>query len=136
VKQLRRRMAGFGPAAEELGGTGAVFEARFRESIENDLHLPGVVAIVNELVSSPGVPDGEKYALLAAWDSVLGLDLQREARSAWEPSSEVQALVAERDAARDARDYATSDRIRDELARLGLEVMDTPQGTKVRPRDQ
>jgi cysteinyl-tRNA synthetase len=129
-------MAGFGPAAEELGGTGAAFEARFRESIENDLHLPGVVAIVNELVSSPGVPDGEKYALLAAWDSVLGLDLQREARSAWEPSSEVQALVAERDAARDARDYATSDRIRDELARLGLEVMDTPQGTKVRPRDQ
>ena len=43
---------------------------------------PSAVVIVNELVSSTDVPDGEKYALLAAWDHVLGLDLEREATSA------------------------------------------------------
>jgi cysteinyl-tRNA synthetase len=42
--------------------------------------------------------------------------------------------VAERDAARAAKDYASSDRLRDELQGMGLEVMDTPDGTKVRPR--
>ena len=43
--------------------------------------------------------------------------------------------MAERDSARADKDYATSDRIRDELAAMGLEVMDTAEGTKVRPRD-
>ena len=37
---------------------------------------------------------------------------------------------------REAKDYATGDRIRDELEAMGLEVMDTPEGTRVRPRDR
>ena len=45
------------------------------------------------------------------------------------------AKMAERDAARAAKDYATSDRLRDELSAMGLEVMDTSDGTRVRPRD-
>ncbi len=92
--------------------------------------------IVNELVASTDVPDGEKYALLATWDHVLGLDLEREARSAWEPTDEMRALMAERDAARAAKDFATADEMRDRLDAMGLEVMDTAEGTKVRPRDQ
>jgi cysteinyl-tRNA synthetase len=62
-------------------------------------------------------------------------DLEREATRSWTPSEEVLAVVAARDAARDAKDYEASDRLRDELAELGLEVMDTAEGTKVRPRD-
>ena len=65
---------------------------------------------------------------------MLGLDLEREARSAWEPDRDTQDLVTERDAARAAKDYAKSDEIRDRLQARGLEVMDTPGGTKVRPR--
>ncbi|MGE5225776.1 MAG: cysteine--tRNA ligase [Planctomycetaceae bacterium] len=135
VKQLRRRMTEWAPAADELGEAARGFDARFREAIANDLHLPGAVAIVNELTSARDVPDDEKYALLASWDAVLGLDLEREALAGWEPDDATRALVAERDAARAAKDYDTSDRIRDELAAMGLEVMDTPEGTKVRPRD-
>jgi cysteinyl-tRNA synthetase len=44
-------------------------------------------------------------------------------------------LVAERDAARTTKDYARSDELRDELQAMGLEVMDTAEGTRVRPRD-
>ena len=40
----------------------------------------------------------------------------------------------ERDDARKDRDFARSDEIRDRLTELGWEVMDTPEGTKVRPR--
>jgi cysteinyl-tRNA synthetase len=43
-------------------------------------------------------------------------------------------LVAERDAARAEKDYARSDEIRDRLQAMGLEVMDTPDGTTIRPR--
>jgi len=90
---------------------------------------------VNELVSSSAVPGGEKYALLADWDDVLGLDLQREAVAAWSPTEEMRALMKERDEARAAKDYATSDRIREQLTSMGVEVMDTATGTQVRPRD-
>ena len=60
--------------------------------------------------------------------SVLGLDLEREARAAWEPTEEIRRLMAERDAARAAKDYARSDELRDELQAMGLEVMDTADG--------
>src|SRR3546814_18369761 len=48
----------------------------------------------------------------------------------------VDALVAEREAARAAKDFATSDRIRDELAAEGIDLVDTPQGPTWRRRGQ
>jgi cysteinyl-tRNA synthetase len=135
VKQLRRHMATWAPAADALGAAAAAFDGRFREALANDLHMPGVVTIVNELDHANEVPPTEKYRLLAAWDAVLGLDLEREATSGWRPTEAMERLMTDRDAARAAKDYATSDRIRDELAAMDLEVMDTPEGTRVRLRD-
>ncbi|HJR97199.1 MAG TPA: cysteine--tRNA ligase [Actinomycetota bacterium] len=134
VKQLRRRMADWAPAAATSGDAAAAFDARFRDSVAADLDMPSAVVVVNDLVGDAGVSDGEKYALLAAWDAVLGLDLEREATSGWTAPDDVLELVARRDAARAAKDYAESDRLRDELTGVGLEVMDTPEGTRVRPR--
>ena len=65
---------------------------------------------------------------------MLGLDLDRLARQAWTPGPEIQELVRRRDEARAARDYGTSDALRDQLSEMGLEVMDTADGTRVRPR--
>jgi cysteinyl-tRNA synthetase len=135
VKQLRRRMAEWAPAAEELGEQARAHDAAFREAVASDLDMPAAVVVVNEVAGASDVTDAEKYALLASWDSVLGLDLEREATSGWQPSDEVLRKVAERDAARARKDYAESDRLRDELAAAGLEVMDTPEGTRVRPHD-
>ena len=135
VRHLRRRYAAWGEPATELGEAAKGFDARFREEIANDLHMPGAVAVVNELASSADVPDPEKAALLASWDQVLGIDVGREARTTWEPTAAMRELMAQRDAARAAKDYATSDRLRDELAALGVEVMDTASGTEVRPLD-
>jgi cysteinyl-tRNA synthetase len=135
LKQLRRHMAEWAPAADSLGDLAKAFDARFREAIMNDLHMPGAVAVVNELDRSADVPAAEKYTVLQTWDDVLGVDLEREATGGWEPTGEMLRLMAERDAARDAKDYPTSDRIRDTLSSMGVEVMDTADGTKVRPRD-
>ena len=106
----------------------------FRDAVANDLDLPAAVVVLNETVSTPDLSAGEKYALLATWDQVLGLDLERLAREDWQPSDEVKELVRRRDEARKAKDFATSDAIRDQLSAMGLEVMDTPEGTRVRPR--
>ncbi len=135
VKQLRRRMAEWAAAERPAGPSEAAagFDRRFRQAVADDLDMPAAVRVLNEIPASP-LPDGEKYTFLASWDRVLGLDLEREVREAWEPSDEVRALVAERDGARTAKDFAASDAIRDRLTAMGLEVMDTPEGTRVRPR--
>ena len=134
VRQLRRHMAEWAPAAPALDTPAKGFDARFREAVADDLSMPTAVVVVNELDRSPEVEPAQKYALLASWDHVLSLDLEREAKAGWEPSEQMRALMAERDDARTAKDYTTSDRIRVELAAMGLEVMDTAEGTRVRPR--
>jgi cysteinyl-tRNA synthetase len=128
-------MADWAPPATERGDAAKAYDARVREALANDLHMPGVVAIVNELDRDAEVPGGEKYALLVEWDQVLGLDLERDATSGWTPTEEMRTLMAARDEARAAKDFAKADAIRDQLAAMGLEVMDTPEGTRVRPRD-
>ncbi len=135
VKQLRRHVAEWGKPSDPGSTAAEDFDARFREALANDVDMPSAVRAVNDLDHSSDVAPGEKRALLAAWDHVLGLDLEREARAGWEPTEEIKRLVSERDAARETKDYARSDELRDELQAMELEVMDTAEGTRVRPRD-
>lgn len=131
--RIRQRVAdwvtaprdGFTTEAKEL-------DNRFRDAVSDDLDMPTAVKILNKAVSAD-LPDGDKYALVASWDEVLGLDLEREAREGFEVPSEVQALLEERDAAREAREFDGADEIRGRLAKMGWEVMDLPGGTTVRP---
>ena len=65
-------------------------------------------------------------------DSVLGLnlltltraDLRIRPKSATITEPEIEAILSQRKDARAAKDFATSDRLRDELAARGVEVMD------------
>jgi cysteinyl-tRNA synthetase len=133
VKRLRQRMTEWGGPAETLSDAARALDARFREAVADDLNMPQALVVLHEAISAD-LPGSERYALLVAWDAVLGLDLERDARGGWEPTAEMRTLVAERDAARAAKDFAAADRIRDALAAMGLEVMDTPDGTEIRPR--
>ena len=75
--------------------------------------------------------------MLADADRGLGLGLaeaQAPVTDETGTDGRIDALVAERQAARLARDFATSDRIRDELAAEGVELVDTPEGTTWRRR--
>ena len=130
---LRRRMADWGGPTDALSEAARVLDSRFRDAVADDLDLPKALVVLNETVGSD-LPPSERYTLLASWDAVLGLDLERDARIGFEPTEEMRALVAERDAARTDKDYPRSDEIRRRLQELGLEVMDTPGGTTIRPR--
>ncbi len=132
---LRQRMAGWAEAerSASFSEAGQDLDRRFRDAVANDLDMPQALVVMNETASSSAVSDGEKFVLLSSWDQVLGVDLERLAREHWEPGEEIQELVRKRDEARRAKDFATSDAIRDQLTAMGLEVMDTAEGTKVRP---
>jgi cysteinyl-tRNA synthetase len=133
VKRLRQRMTEWGGPAKTLSDAARALDARFREAVADDLNMPQALVVLHEAISAD-LPGSERYALLVAWDAVLGLDLERDARGGWEPTAEMRTLVAERYSARAAKDFAAADRIRDALAAMGLEVMDTPGGTQIRPR--
>jgi cysteinyl-tRNA synthetase len=138
LRTLRQRVVDFADAApvpaapSHAAGSLDEFRRRFADAIADDLDMPQAIVIMNELFSTDFVPEDLKYQELIEWDTVLGLDLLREAHDRTEVPGDVQALIAERDVARTAKDYARSDAIRDRLTAMGWEVMDTPAGTKVR----
>jgi cysteinyl-tRNA synthetase len=133
VKRLRQRVAEWGEPSATLSAEGEDLDRRFRDAVADDLDMPRALVVLNE-ASSSNVSDGEKGALLRSWDAVLGLDLDRDVREAWVPDDEMRRLVAERDAARASKDFARADQIRSSLQAMGLEVRDSPEGTKIRPQ--
>ena len=83
--------------------------------------------------NSPGpeIPAGSKFETFAAADRVLALDLVSlvgQPRRAPALPAGAQEILAERAAAREQKDFAASDRLRAELAELGVAVTDTPDG--------
>jgi cysteinyl-tRNA synthetase len=134
------------------------FEARLSRALNDDLNMPVALAETaellkhaNELVDVSKRKKGTvgKQALaavdagFAALRQVLGLGLDapeaflgrlRQRRSAALGLSEadVEARIAERIAARQARDFGRADSLRDALVAQGVELMDSPEGTSWR----
>ena len=77
--------------------------------------------------------DATKRAAVADMDTVLCLDLlipyPEEKKEEEEGDPAILAKIAERTAAKKAKDYARADAIRAELAAEGITLIDTPQGT-------
>ena len=137
-----RRLVGHAVAARDAGGAPdpARIEShrrRFWSALADDLNAPQALAAVWDAVRADDLTPADKWAFLADADRALGFGLaDAVAPDADESGSDprIDALVDERQAARQAKDFATSDRIRDELAAEGIEVVDTPTGTTWRRR--
>jgi len=128
LRQLRERIAEWSGA--EAGDAGEGWDQRFRAAIADDLDLPAAMALVSEL-SHATVAPGTKAALLRSWDTVLGLDLDRGSGTGTLPAG-AAGLLAQREQARAAKDFQRSDELRVQLAALGVTVVDTPEGQRVR----
>jgi len=104
------------------------YHTRFVSAVSDDLGFPQAVPILWEMAKSDLAP-GQKLNLLLDWDRLLGLDLVSALSAptaALEP--ELQAVLDQRAAARAAKDWAASDRLRDELAARGIVVKDGKDG--------
>ncbi len=105
---------------------------RFRAAVQDDLNAPRALAVAGEVARSTTLDPATRRALLLEFDAWLGLDLVMSdpPAEAWESDPRIDALVAEREEARGAKDFAKADRIRDELAAEGVVIEDTPDGAR------
>ncbi|MFA5249594.1 MAG: cysteine--tRNA ligase [Candidatus Paceibacterota bacterium] len=108
-------------------------QQKFLDAINDDLNMPQALAAAWEVVKDKELSKGEKYALLTDFDKVFGLDLDKvETKKEEEVPEEIKKLVDLRGQARQQKNWAESDRIRDQIKTLGYEVEDTPQGQKAK----
>lgn len=135
-----RRLRTIAAALESVEGEGsaeaqAPFRGRFREALADDLNAPRALAVVWDVARSESLSDADRRDLLRSFEPVLGLRLGEpleEAAEAWEEDPRIDGLLAERQAARAAKDWARADRIRDTLTAEGIEIVDTPDGPRWR----
>ena len=130
-----------GSPGAPLSAEGLALHDRFVAAIDNDLDMPVALALLREVLRAPLSEDERRWLVLDA-DLVLGLDLDRvwaETRPSASQSAavpaDVAALLATRDAARAAKDYARADELRDELAAMGWDVIDGPAGSRMTRRE-
>ncbi|HEX2728887.1 MAG TPA: cysteine--tRNA ligase, partial [Rubrobacteraceae bacterium] len=145
--RLYRQISDSNSSSELSDDLAANLRERFDAAMQDDLNTPEVVATLFEAanraareISTRPEAVGEFVALSDAIEEVMtvfGFDLSREivaevsgvrVRYSEEPGEEVIELAANRELARRAKDWATADRLRDELAEAGWAVEDTPDG--------
>lgn len=102
------------------------YSREFTSVIARDLDIPQALAVLWRMVKDPGLSNSSKRDLLLEFDRVLGLGV-----AGWERErlpADLRQLIELRQEARQRKDYAAADALREQLLAAGVIVKDTPQG--------
>ena len=106
------------------------YKKKFLEAINDDLNMPVAMSVVWEVVKNS--TKSKKYAeLILDFDKVLGFDLEHYELKKAELPDEIKEIIKQRNNARANKNWAESDRLRDELISKGYTVKDSKEGTIV-----
>lgn len=142
VEKVGRLLAGVAPGFSPLAIKSPDSDpdmADFIVAIGDDLNIPRAMAVLNGVFKRDDLALERKLELIITMDQIFGLDLVESARTqlargshddfSEEERGEIEALIEERNRARKAKDFATSDAIRNTLAAKGIVLKDGPSGT-------
>ena len=128
-------------AAPDLAKAIEETEQKFVTAMDDDFNVQNALTAIYDLLpvvnANANSEKADKKTLelfekkLAAWLLVFGVDTEKLcAQSAGSNDDEIEELVKKRDEARANKDWATSDKLRDQLKEMGITIQDTPQGTR------
>lgn len=110
------------------------FRNRFKEAINDDINMPVALAVTWEVAKYKEKSD-DIYNLLKEFDSVLSIDIDKETNPLKNDvdslPEEIEKILEQRKIARENKDFALSDKLRDELKEKGYIVKDTKDGQKI-----
>jgi cysteinyl-tRNA synthetase len=141
LERLYTALRGTDGSVQPAGGE--AFEARFREAMDDDFNTPEAYSVlfdmareVNRLKTEDLAAANDLAAALRQLSGVLGLleqdpeaFLQGGAQSDDSEVAEIEALIKQRNDARQSKDWALADQARDRLNEMGIVLEDGPQGT-------
>jgi cysteinyl-tRNA synthetase len=111
-------------------GTTKSYEKQFLEHINNDLNLPGALALVWEVIKTEKLGSKQKLELIKKFDKVLGLDLNKIKQD--KIPTELKELLKQREKARKDKDWSRADKLRDDINSKGFLIEDSSEGPRLK----
>ncbi len=106
------------------------YQTKFKEAIEDDLNTSMMLTILYEVLNNKDINDTTKREIIKSFDTVLSLNLLEETKIDDEKKIYIEEQIKKRNEAKKNRDYQTADKIRDELLKENIRLLDTREGTK------
>ena len=103
---------------------------RINEALNDDLNAPKALGLLRSFLKIDSVPAADRLLVALDSDRVFGLAMSEAVSTPQELAPDLAALMSEREQARQARDYARSDALREQLRQAGVLIEDTPDGPK------
>lgn len=133
-KKLKNRIAKLDKEGTVNEAKAAEYKKKFIEIVGNDLNTASGITLIYDLLKDD-VNDATKRYIIEDFDKVLSLDLLENENT--QESSDVDSemeqyineMISKRAEAKKAKDFATADAIREELAAKGIVLKDTREGT-------
>ncbi|MBM7562089.1 cysteine--tRNA ligase [Fusibacter tunisiensis] len=133
-RKLKRRTAQYAnleEGIESLSSSAQSLRNNFKKALEDDLNTANAITVLYDVLKSD-ISEPEKAYLIHEMDGVLSLDLltveDSEADVNAEQTAWIEAQIKKRNEAKQSKDWATADAIRDELKSKGIVLIDTPDG--------
>ena len=104
------------------------YNQEFTNALEDNLNTSNALTILYDVLKSD-INNSTKLALIESFDKVLSLDLLKEDKIEAELVSYIEEMLEKRKLAKQNKDYALADSIRQELQEKGIIIKDTREGT-------
>lgn len=104
------------------------FSAGTLADIKQDLDTPRALQQLRKLEKDELISGATKLACFVSVDEIYGLDIAKAPKAKVEATPEILDLLEKRKLARETKDFAASDSLRDQLLKLGISIKDSPAG--------